>query len=94
VLIDSRHPPQKIDLDFINKLGAWQTPFAVVFTKSDKNKPGTTEKNVNLFMQALQQYWELPPNFFISSAITKEGRNEILNYINQLNNTQRQNTGL
>jgi GTP-binding protein len=85
VLIDSRHDPQKIDLDFINKLGVWQTPFALVFTKSDKNKAQATEKNVNLFMQALQQFWAEPPIFFISSAFTKEGREEILNYINELN---------
>jgi GTP-binding protein len=85
VLIDSRHDPQKIDLDFINKLGKWQTPFALVFTKADKNKPQATAKNVDLFMQALQQTWEEPPVFFISSVLTKEGQNEILNYINELN---------
>jgi GTP-binding protein len=84
VLIDSRHGPQKIDLDFINRLGEWQTPFALVFTKADKNKPQATSRNVNLFMQALQEYWDEPPVFFISSAITREGRNEILNFINQL----------
>jgi GTP-binding protein len=84
VLIDSRHGPQKIDLDFINRLGEWQTPFALVFTKADKNKPRATSRNVNLFMQALQESWDEPPVFFISSAITREGRNEILNFINQL----------
>src|ERR1051326_1333810 len=89
VLIDSRLEPQKIDLDFINKLGKWQTPFVLVFTKSDKNKPRATERNVNLFMQALRQNWEKPPVFFISSAITKDGKNEILNYISQLNNGKR-----
>ena len=85
LLIDSRHGPQKIDLDFINKLGEWQAPFALVFTKADKNKPQATVKNVDLFMQALQQSWEAPPVFFISSAHTREGQNEILNYINELN---------
>jgi len=84
VLIDSRHSPQKIDLDFVNKLGAWKKSFALVFTKSDKNKPGTTERNVNLFMQTLENEWEEPLPFFISSAFTKEGRNEILNYINMI----------
>ena len=54
VLIDSRLEPQKIDLDFIDKLGKWQIPFVLVFTKSDKNKPKATERNVNLFMQTLQ----------------------------------------
>ncbi|HEV8286251.1 MAG TPA: ribosome biogenesis GTP-binding protein YihA/YsxC [Chitinophagaceae bacterium] len=84
VLIDSRHEPQKIDLDFINKLGKWQSPFAIVFTKADKNKPQATVRNVNLFMQSLQQSWEQPPIFFISSAITKAGRREILEYIEKL----------
>lgn len=86
VLIDSRHTPQKIDLDFINKLGGWQAPFALVFTKADKNKPLATEKNVNLFLEALRMLWEKPPFFFVSSATTKEGKQEILNYIDQLNN--------
>jgi GTP-binding protein len=84
VLIDSRHSPQKIDLDFINKLGEWKRSFALVFTKADKNKPQATTRNVNLFMQALEQTWTEPPLFFISSALTKEGRTEILNCINIL----------
>jgi GTP-binding protein len=83
-LIDSRHSPQKIDLDFINKLGEWKKSFALVFTKADKNKPQATARNVNSFMQALQQSWTEPPPFFVSSALTKEGRNEILNCINML----------
>ena len=86
LLVDSRHAPQKIDLDFVNKLGKWQRPFALVFTKTDKNKPSQTEKNINLFMQELEQWWEQPPNFFISSAITRRGRDEILDNINQFIN--------
>lgn len=89
VLIDSRHNPQKIDLNFVNKLGDWKIPFAIVFTKSDKNKPGATERNVNLFMEYLQQRWETPPVFFVSSAITKEGKKDLLNYVSQLNNILR-----
>jgi GTP-binding protein len=88
VLIDSRREPQKIDLDFINRLGEWHTPFALVFTKADKNKPLATTKNVNSFMQALQRSWDEPPVFFVSSALTKQGRDEILNYINELNKTK------
>jgi GTP-binding protein len=87
VLVDSRHSPQKIDLDFINKLGEWQVPFAIVFTKADKNKPQATERNVNSFMKSLQMKWEKPPVFFVSSVITKEGKKEILAYIDQLNRT-------
>ena len=84
LLIDSRLQPQEIDLDFVNKLGKWQTPFALVFTKIDKNKVPVTEKNVNLFMQALKQSWEGPPNFFLTSATTRQGREDILHYIDQI----------
>jgi GTP-binding protein len=84
VLIDCRHSPQKIDLDFVNKLGEWKKSFALVFTKSDKNKPQATQRNVNLFMQALHQNWTEPPPFFVSSAMTKEGRSEILNCIDNI----------
>jgi len=86
VLIDSRHSPQKIDLDFINKLGEWKRSFALVFTKADKNKPQATTRNVNLFMQALEQNWTEPPLFFVSSTLTKEGRSEILNCVDNLDN--------
>jgi GTP-binding protein len=84
VLIDSRLQPQKIDLEFVNKLGKWETPFALIFTKTDKNKIAHTEKNVNLFMHALKESWEAPPHFFLSSATTREGRDDILRYINQI----------
>jgi GTP-binding protein len=84
VLIDSRHDPQKIDLDFINKIGEWEIPFAIVFTKTDKNKPGSTERNVNQFLESLQNTWEIPPVFFISSSVSKQGKNEIMNYISKL----------
>jgi GTP-binding protein len=86
VLIDTRHKPNEADLDFIAKLGRWQTPFAIVFTKADKSKRQTVEGNVNLFMEALRHSWESPPVFFISSVITKEGRKEMLDYIHIVNN--------
>ena len=85
VLIDSRHEPQEGDLNFIARLGRWQIPFAIVFTKSDKNRPRAVERNVNLFMETLKESWQDPPNFFISSVITKEGREEMLDYINGVN---------
>jgi GTP-binding protein len=77
VLIDSRHEPQAVDLAFIQKLGEWQVPFALVFTKTDKN--------VNLFLQTLEKDWEEPPMFFLTSAIKKTGRKEILGFISDLN---------
>lgn len=89
VLIDSRHDPQKIDIEFIGKLGEWGIPFALVFTKSDKNKPMATQRNVNAFMEVLRKQWEAPPVFFISSAITREGQEEILDYIYEINERNR-----
>ncbi len=85
VLIDSRHEPQKIDLEFLDQLGKWEIPFVLVFTKSDKNKPGATHRNVNLFLAAMMRHWEQPPPFFVTSALSKEGREEILDYIDGLN---------
>ncbi len=85
VLIDSRHDPQQIDLDFINQLGEWQIPFVLVFTKADKNKPAVTPRNVNAFLSALSDQWEVPPPYFVTSAVEKTGRKEILDYINDLN---------
>ena len=84
VLLDSRHEPQQIDIDFINNLGKWQIPFVLVFTKSDKNKPGKTKKNVEAFLMAMGEFWVDSPPFFITSALTKEGRKPILDYISDL----------
>ncbi|MFC0775175.1 ribosome biogenesis GTP-binding protein YihA/YsxC [Terrimonas alba] len=85
VLIDSRHEPQKIDFEFLNDLGRWEIPFVIVFTKSDKNKPGATTRNVEAFLDGMGQYWEEPPPYFITSALNKDGRDLLLNYIEGLN---------
>lgn len=85
VLIDSRHKPQAIDLDFVNQLGEWQTPFVLVFTKTDKNKPGATTRNVEEFLNTLLVTWEQAPPHFLTSSVKKEGRKEILDYIGGLN---------
>jgi GTP-binding protein len=87
VLIDSRLTPQAIDLEFINQLGEWQTPFVLVFTKTDKNKPGATKRNVDLFINTLLQNWEEAPPYFLTSAREMTGRNEILAYIGGLNSS-------
>jgi GTP-binding protein len=84
-LIDSRHKPQQKDIGFVNRLGEWQIPFAIVFTKSDKNKPGATVRNVNAFMAALSRTWTELPIHFVSSAIKGDGRKEILDFIDGLN---------
>ncbi len=85
VLLDSRHSPQKLDLDFVNQLGEWQVPFALVFTKADKTTQRETSANVKLFLDAMRETWQfLPPNF-VTSAVKHLGAKQILNYIAELN---------
>jgi GTP-binding protein len=85
VLIDSRHEPQPIDLEFINQLGEWQSPFVLIFTKIDKNKPAATTRNVEIFLNAMAVNWEQPPPYFLTSATKKTGKKPLLDYINNLN---------
>ncbi|HYC39426.1 MAG TPA: ribosome biogenesis GTP-binding protein YihA/YsxC [Chitinophagaceae bacterium] len=85
VLIDTRLEPQQKDLEFISSLGEWQVPFALVFTKSDKNKPAITQKKVAQFLDRLRENWEELPPYFVTSATKKTGREELLRYISGLN---------
>ena len=85
VLIDSRHTPQQVDLDFLDQLGKWGVPFVLVFTKTDKNKPGVTTRHVEAFLAAMARNWEEPPPYFVTSALTKAGRKPLLDYIGTLN---------
>jgi len=85
VLIDSRHDPQKIDIEFVNSLGEWGVPFSVVFTKADKNKPGATRRNVEAFLNSLRETWEELPPYFVTSAVDKTGRKEMMEFIGGLN---------
>jgi GTP-binding protein len=85
LLIDSRHEPQAIDLQFIDQLGKWETPFVLVFTKTDKNKPGATTRNIENFLSAMAQNWEQPPPYFVTAATKKIGRKPLLDYISGLN---------
>ena len=86
VLIDIRHAPQKIDLDFIYWLGEIKIPFSIIFTKSDKIKFEKIEDKVNLYLQELSNQWSFLPKYFISSANNRSGINKILGYINEMNN--------
>ena len=90
VLIDARHTPQKLDIDFIKKLGLWQVPFTIVFTKSDKEKQAIVSKNVKLFLESLRKIQQFLPQHFTTSAIKKTGRTKILDLITEmnLNNTE------
>lgn len=86
VLIDSRHTPQKNDLEFVNQLDHWEVPFSLVFTKSDKEKPGVVARNVQAFMDKLRETWQFLPRNFVTSAEKKVGREEILELLQQMNN--------
>jgi GTP-binding protein len=85
VLIDSRHEPQQLDIDFVNQLGKWEKPFVLTFTKADKNKPAATKRNVEAFLAALSENWEEPPPYFVTSAFSKDGRKALLDYIAVMN---------
>jgi len=83
VLIDSRHTPQKIDLDFISWLVDYKIPFVLVFTKTDKVKLGVVEKNIELFKEAMSEFCNGLPKIFTCSSKTRKGRGEILNFIQE-----------
>ena len=85
VLIDCRLPPQRIDLDFMQWLGESHVPFSIVFTKKDKLSNARFNENIEAYKQTLLETWEeLPPMFFTSSE-KREGRDELLDYIDHIN---------
>lgn len=86
VLIDSRHEPQKIDLQFVNQLGEWQIPFALVFTKADKTTQKETAGNVGQFLKELSATWESSPPNFVTSAVKRTGAKKLLAFIGEQNN--------
>lgn len=85
VLIDSRHKPMKIDLEFFNWLGENGVPFAIVFTKLDKLGSQVGKRNVEEYCKILLETWEELPPIFLTSSETRRGRDELLDYIEQLN---------
>ncbi|MDB5262312.1 MAG: GTP-binding protein [Adhaeribacter sp.] len=85
LLIDSRHEPQKSDLDFIQVLGTLGVPFVLVFTKTDKQSDYKTQEVVGAFQKKLSETWEELPRIFITSSEEKKGRDEILNFIESVN---------
>lgn len=85
VLVDSRLEPQKIDLEFIQWLGENGIPFAIIFTKADKQSAGKTKMNVTHYLDRLKEEWEELPPYFISSSENRTGRKEILDYIDSVN---------
>lgn len=87
ILLDCRHEPQKIDLEFIEWAGENGVPFALVFTKADKLSKGKLASNIEAYKQILLESWEELPPIFITSSEAKEGRDELLNYIEDINKT-------
>jgi GTP-binding protein len=85
VLIDSRHGPQKNDLEFISQLDKWGVVFSLVFTKTDKEKPAVVERNIKAFFDTLRESWQFLPRHFVTSAEKKLGREEMLEFIQQCN---------
>ena len=85
LLVDIRLEPQKIDLDFIEWLGTSSIPFAIVFTKADKLSTAKVSQNVEAYKKTLSETWDELPPYFITSSEKKTGRDEILDYIDQIN---------
>lgn len=85
VLVDSRHEPQKIDLEFMAWMGENDIPFSIVFTKSDKQGPVKLQQNIDVYRQKLLETWEELPPVFVTSAEKRSGRVELLDYIDQIN---------
>ncbi len=85
LLIDSNIEPQQIDIEFINWLGESRVPFVIVYTKTDKSKPEEVEANIKAFQDALLETWNELPKQFTTSANKRKGRDEIVAYIEDIN---------
>lgn len=87
VLLDIRHKPQKIDVEFLNWLGENQVPFAIVFTKADKLGPVAAQNKIEEYKNFLLKDWESLPPIFLTSSEDKRGKEDLLDYIEQINNS-------
>jgi GTP-binding protein len=87
VLIDCRHEPQKIDIEFMEWLGESGIPFSIIFTKIDKISKSKLSENIEIYCKKMLENWEELPPVFISSSEKKEGREEILDYIDRVNSS-------
>ena len=87
VLLDVRHAPQKVDMEFMTFLGENQVPFAIIFTKADKLGPVAVQRNVDAYRRALSEHWEELPPVFVTSSSTGTGRDQVLDYIESVNRT-------
>lgn len=85
VLIDSRHKPQPIDMEFMTWLGEHQVPFCIIFTKADKMKPMALKRNINDYQAEMLQTWTEMPQYFVTSSTNGMGSEEVLAYIQSIN---------
>ncbi|MEI6865682.1 ribosome biogenesis GTP-binding protein YihA/YsxC [Flavicella sp.] len=86
VLIDSRHEPQRIDIDFMQFLGENRIPFCIIFTKADKLSPTVLKRNIDTYKEKLlADSWEIFPNYFVTSATSKKGKDSVLEFIDKVN---------
>ncbi len=88
VLIDSRHPAQPVDIKFMEWLGISEIPFSIIFTKTDKLKPEELDANLKAYEEKLFETWETMPGYFVSSSETSAGKDEILDYIENINHPE------
>lgn len=92
VLVDSRIPPQTIDLEFIDFLGRNGVPMSIIFTKTDKQKQREVAVTVNTYRKTLIETWETLPEMFMTSAVSGYGRDKVLDYIGQINEELKNNS--
>lgn len=85
VLVDIRHTPQPVDSDFMTWLGENGIPFSIIFTKADKLRPKAIENHVEAYKNILLETWTEMPNYFVTSSSKDIGKDEVLGYINELN---------
>ncbi len=85
VLVDCRHEPQPIDMEFMQWMGENEIPFSIIFTKADKLKPNALKRNIESYEQKMLETWEEMPSFFITSSSNDTGRDELLGYIGSIN---------
>ncbi len=91
VLIDSRHSPQKIDIEFLSQLRKWDVPFTLIFTKADKETQATVSKNVKSFLGEMRKTWQFLPQHFVTSAVKKLNREKVLDFIDEMNKRENEN---
>ncbi len=92
VLIDSRHEPQRIDVDFMQFLGENQIPFCIIFTKSDKLTPTVLKRNIAAYKEKLlTDSWDIFPEYFVTSSTSKDGKESVLDFIHKVNEDLKNN---